>query len=150
MHLLILEVSPRINFWLWSYYFFVKIFFLMLTIFKDFIECVTILLLFYVSVFQPWDMWDRSPPTRDPTLSPCTGMQSLNHWTTQGSPLLFLFIFLLYFVNFYFCISLYLLYFSISLTYSPFIIHLSLFLVELWIFLNPWLYLQLINTYVYT
>ena len=61
-----------------------------------------------------------------------------------------LFILLYYFVNFYFCISLYLLYFSTSLTYSPLITHLSLFLVELRIFLRPWLYLQLINTCVYT
>ena len=39
---------------------FFKIFFFMWTIFKDFIEFVTILPLFYVSVFQWRGMWDFS------------------------------------------------------------------------------------------
>ena len=34
----------------------------MWTIFKVFIEFVTILLLFYVLVFWPWGMWDQTPP----------------------------------------------------------------------------------------
>ena len=38
----------------------------MWTIFKVFIECVTILLLFYVLwFFGPGGMWDLSFPTRD-------------------------------------------------------------------------------------
>ena len=40
-------------------------FFLLLTIFKVFIEFVTILILFYVLVFLPQDMWDLSSLTRD-------------------------------------------------------------------------------------
>ena len=40
-------------------------FFLMWTIFKVFIEFVTILLLFYVLVFWPRGMWALSSPTRD-------------------------------------------------------------------------------------
>ena len=44
---------------------FFKDFFLLQTIFKVFIEFVTILLLFYVLVFWPQDMWDLSFLTRD-------------------------------------------------------------------------------------
>ena len=66
--------------------FFPKIFFLMWTIFKIFIEFITILLLFYVLVFWPWGMWDFSLPTRDRTHILCTGRQSLNHWTTREVP----------------------------------------------------------------
>ena len=64
-------------------------FFLMWTIFKFFIKFVTILLLFYLLVFWPQDMWDVSPLTRDQTHSPCIERRSLNHWTwihCQGSP----------------------------------------------------------------
>ena len=45
--------------------FFFFFFFLLLTIFKVFIEFVTILILFYVLVFLPQDMWDLSSLTRD-------------------------------------------------------------------------------------
>ena len=37
----------------------------MLTIFKVFIEFVTILLLFYVLALWPRGMWDISTPTKD-------------------------------------------------------------------------------------
>ena len=60
-----------------------KIFFLMWTIFKVFIEFVTILLLFYVLVFWQRGMWDLSSPTRDQTRIPFIGRWSLNHWTTR-------------------------------------------------------------------
>ena len=43
---------------------FFKIFFLMWTIFKVFIEFVTVSCLFYVLVFWPWGIWDFSSPTR--------------------------------------------------------------------------------------
>ena len=65
-------------------HFFFKEFFLMWTIFKVFIEFVTILL--YVLFFCPWGMWDLSLPTRDQTLTPCTGRWSLNHWTAREAP----------------------------------------------------------------
>ena len=55
----------------------------MCTIFKVFIEFVTILLLFYVLVFWPRGMWDLSSLTRDWTRTPCIGRQILNHWTTR-------------------------------------------------------------------
>ena len=48
-------------------------------ILKVFMEFVTILLLFYVTVFWPRGMWDLSPPTRDQTQTPCIDRQSLNH-----------------------------------------------------------------------
>ena len=60
--------------------------FLMWTIFKVFIEFVTILLLFYVLVFWSQGMWDLSSPTRDRTHTPCIGRQSLNHWTAREVP----------------------------------------------------------------
>ena len=75
--------------WLWfgnhhqlllHYYYY---FFLMWTIFKVFIEFVTILLLFYALFFWPWGMWDPSSPTRDWTCTPCIGRWSLNHGTTR-------------------------------------------------------------------
>ena len=66
--------------------FFFKFFFLMWTIFKDFIAFVTILLLFYVLVFWPQGMWDPSSPTRDRTRIPCIGRRSLNHWTSKEVP----------------------------------------------------------------
>ena len=57
--------------------------FLMWTIFKVFIEYVTMLLLFYVLIFWPQSMWDFSSPARDQAHTPCIGRQSLNHWTTR-------------------------------------------------------------------
>ena len=60
-------------FWLW-------------TIFKVFIESVTILFLFYVSVFWLHGMWDLSSGTRDPTSTTCIGRQSCNHWTASEVP----------------------------------------------------------------
>ena len=62
--------------------FFFKVF-LMWTIFKVFIEFVTILLLFYVLVFWLQGTWDLSSLTRDRTCTPCFGRRSLNHWTTR-------------------------------------------------------------------
>ena len=58
----------------------------MWTIFKVFIEFVTILLLFYVSVFWPRGTWDLSSLTGDGTRIPCIGRQSLNHWTASEVP----------------------------------------------------------------
>ena len=64
--------------------FFFKFFFLLMwTIFKVFIEFVTILLLFYVLVFWLRGMWDLSSLTRDSTHTPWIGMRSLNPWTTR-------------------------------------------------------------------
>ena len=45
----------------------------MWTIFKVFIEFVTILLLFYALVFWPQGMWDLSSLTRDRTRTACIG-----------------------------------------------------------------------------
>ena len=63
-------------------FFFFKIFW-MGTIFKVFIEFVTVLLLFYVLVFWPRGMWDLSSLIRDRTHTPCIGRRSPNHWTTR-------------------------------------------------------------------
>ena len=62
----------------------------MWTIFKVFIEFVTILLLFYVLVFWPRGMWDLSSLTRDRTCTPCIERQSLNPWTAREVPASFL------------------------------------------------------------
>ena len=66
-------VGPGMGF---IFYIFLKIF-LMWTIFKVFIEFVTMLLLFYVLVFWPGVMWDLSPPTRDQTCNPL-------HWKAKS------------------------------------------------------------------
>ena len=49
----------------------------MWTIFKVFIEFVTVLLLFYVLVSWPRSIWDLSSPTRDRTSTACIGRRSL-------------------------------------------------------------------------
>ena len=72
--------------WFLVFYFKDFFFFLMWTIFKVFIEFVTILPLFYVLVFWPRGMWDLSSLTRDRTHTPCTGRWSLNHWTAREVP----------------------------------------------------------------
>ena len=53
---------------------------------KVIIECVTVLVLFYVFIFWSPGMWDLSSPTRDWTCTPCSGRLSLNHWTTREVP----------------------------------------------------------------
>ena len=58
----------------------------MWTIFKVFIEFVTILLLLYVLGFWLRGMWDLSSLTRDRTRTPCIGRRSLNHWTAREVP----------------------------------------------------------------
>ena len=58
----------------------------MWTIFKVFIEFVTILLVFYVLVFLPRGMWDLSSRIRDRTRTPYIGRQSPNHWTAREVP----------------------------------------------------------------
>ena len=58
----------------------------MWTIFKVFIELVTILLLFYALVFWLRGMWDLRSLTRDRTRTPCIGRRSPNHWTAMDVP----------------------------------------------------------------
>ena len=58
----------------------------MCTILKVFIEFVTILLLLCFGFLATRHMWDLSSPTRDRTRTPCTGRQSLNHWTAREVP----------------------------------------------------------------
>ena len=57
--------------------FFKKNIVLMRTIFKVFMEFVTILLLFYVLVVWLQGMWDLGSLTRDQTCTPCIGRRSL-------------------------------------------------------------------------
>ena len=57
--------------------------------FKVLIECITILLLFYVLFFWPRGIWDLSSLIRDLTHIPCIGRQSLNHWATKEVPKIF-------------------------------------------------------------
>ena len=69
--------------------FFFKIFFFWPGhIFKDFIDFVTILLLFYVLAFgHKTCLWDFSSPPREWSCTPCAGRQSCNHWSTREVPL---------------------------------------------------------------
>ena len=61
------------------------IFFLIWTIFKVFIE-FTILFLFYVLVFWPHGMQNRSSGTRDQTWTPCFGNTKSQPQDHQGRP----------------------------------------------------------------
>lgn len=58
----------------------------MWTIFKDLIEFVTVLLLFYVWVSCPCVMWAICSQTRDGTHTPSIGRRSLNHWISREIP----------------------------------------------------------------
>ena len=51
--------------------------------------CYNIASFLYVLVVWSWGMWDLSSLTRDRTLSPCVGRQSLNPWTTREVPYTF-------------------------------------------------------------
>ena len=42
------------------------------------------------TIQTPSGLWDLNSPTRDRTLTPCIGRQSLNHWTTREIPPLIL------------------------------------------------------------
>ena len=70
--------------------FFLFHFFLMWTIFKVFIEFVTLSHLFFffnvLLFFFPGGMWDLSSQTKDWTHTPCIGRWNLNYWTTQEAP----------------------------------------------------------------
>ena len=61
--------------------------FLMWTIFKVSTEFIAVLLLFYVLVFWPQNMWDLSSSTRDQIHTLCTGRQS-QPCTTREAPLI--------------------------------------------------------------
>ena len=54
----------------------------MWAIFKVFIECITILLVFYVLVFWVRGTWDLNSFDQGLNSHPCIGRQSLNHWPT--------------------------------------------------------------------
>ena len=54
-----------------------------LKVFTEFITILLLLFMFFEVVFGPRGMWDLGSPTRDRTCTPCTGRQSLNHWTTR-------------------------------------------------------------------
>ena len=58
----------------------------MWTIFKVFIEFVTVLLLFFPLDFWPRGIWGPSSPTRDQTHTPRIGRRSLNHWAAREVP----------------------------------------------------------------
>ena len=58
----------------------------MWTVFKVFIEFVTILLLFYVLVFWLRGIWDLNTLARDRTCTPYIGRQSPNHWIAREVP----------------------------------------------------------------
>ena len=58
----------------------------MWTIFKVFIESVTILLLFYAFIFCLQGMWDLSSPTRDQTHTPALEGKVLTTELPRKSP----------------------------------------------------------------
>ena len=60
----------------------------MWTIFKVFLEFVTILLLVYILVFWLQGMWDLRSLTRDRTCTLCPGRWSPKHWAIGKSPLI--------------------------------------------------------------
>ena len=88
---LLLWFPPHIRIYLFFFFFFkfsclFFFFFFMWTILKIFIEFVTTLLLFYGLVFWPQKACGILTLDQGWNSHPCIGRQSLNHWTTQGSP----------------------------------------------------------------
>ena len=84
----------------------------MRTIFKVFIEFVTVLLLLYALVLWLQGKWDFSSPTRGRTLTSCIGRRSLSHWTARDIPsctFVIIFFFLLAAID-----RLYLLFFNLT------------------------------------
>ena len=75
-------------------------FFLMCIFLKDFIEFVTILLLFDILIFWPWGIWDLSFPIRDWTHTRYIRRQSLSHWTAREVPLPRVCLFFVFFLTF--------------------------------------------------
>ena len=63
----------------WSYSVLLKIFFFMWTIFKVFVEFVTIMLLFHISIFLLSGIGDLSSLARDWTPTPCP-----KHWKVKS------------------------------------------------------------------
>ena len=56
----------------------------MWAVFKIFTECITVLLLSYVWVFWPRDMWDLTSLTGDQTHTPCIEWQmGIKHWAAR-------------------------------------------------------------------
>lgn len=41
---------------------------------------------FFLQKGMPWDMWDLSYPTRDPTFAPCIGNMEPNRWIVREVP----------------------------------------------------------------
>ena len=68
-----------------SLFIFLSFFCSMWNMLKYFIKFVTILLLFYVSVF--WPRGDLSSPTKGQTYTVCIGRWSLNYWTSKEVPI---------------------------------------------------------------
>ena len=64
--------------------------FLMWTVFKVFIELVTILLLFYVLIFWLRSRRNPSSQTRDRSHTPCPGKGYRNHWPVRDVPVVVL------------------------------------------------------------
>ena len=83
-----LKWCPQVTFYIYLLaLFFFSIFFLMQTIFKVFIEFVTVLLLLLMFwFFTVRHVWDLSSPTRDQTQTPCIGRQSFNHCSARKVP----------------------------------------------------------------
>ena len=48
--------------------------------------CYHIASVIYVLIFWLWGLWDLISLTKGPTLIPCFGRQSLNHWTAREVP----------------------------------------------------------------
>ena len=83
-----LSINTYMYFTMVHYLVFLKIF-LMWTIFKVFIESVTIFLPLFFFVcffFLAMRHVDLSSLTRDQTHTPCTGRWPLTHWTTRELP----------------------------------------------------------------
>ena len=72
--------------WLPETFFSDFFFFLMWTIFKVFIEVVTVRFLFHDLVFWPQVMWDLNSPTRNQTHTPCIGGKVLTTGPPAKSP----------------------------------------------------------------
>ena len=108
-----LGLHPSVITFMRNFLFFLRFFF-SCGPFLVYIEFVAILLLFYVLVFLATRHMASYSLTRDQTHNPCTGRQSLNHWTTREVPVGLCF----------YCTS-----FSVFLSFSFFSLHFLFWLL---------------------
>ena len=81
-----LGLHPSVITFMRTFQFFLRFFFSCGPFLKSILNLLQYCYCFMFWSFWPWGTWHLSSLTRDQTHNPCTGRQSLNHWTTREVP----------------------------------------------------------------